>query len=136
MACSSGIPARVCHVVIPTRGPGQCPKAKSADRLEEKPCNTHDGIGDEVCIAGQDLVLIVDQSGSWREGGAEILRAFIATLTGRSQSVYYEFEDMKLGVVAFGTGYLSTQPLGNHVDCGRGPWYRILEGQPFDPLQM
>ena len=99
---------------------------QSADRFEEKPCNTHDCLGAEVCTARQDLVLMGDQSGSLRKEGAEILRDFIATLTGRSPSMYSGVEDMRLGVVAFGNGSLSTQPDGTSI--AEAGWAQGLTG--------
>jgi hypothetical protein len=81
-------------------------------RLEEDTCNTHECVGDEVCVARQDLVLTFDASGSLREGGFEIVKAFAANLTERYKSFYYGVEDMKLGLVAFGNGHLITQPDG------------------------
>jgi hypothetical protein len=112
MACGGGEQDRAKHVVIPIRGQGKCPRTRSADRFEEQACNTHDCVGDEICIARQDLVLAVDASGSLREPGFEVLRDFSANLTTRYQSRYYGQEDMKIGLVAFGNGHLETQPDG------------------------
>jgi hypothetical protein len=113
MACSSGIQERFRRVVIPIRGQGMCPTEKSADRFEREECNVHDCVGDEICIARQDLVLAVDGSGSLRESGFEIVRAFAANLTTRYKSVYYGKDDMRMGLVFFGNGQLSTQPDGS-----------------------
>merc|ERR1740127_329298 len=81
-------------------------------RYAKEDCNTMACVGDEICIAKQDLVLTVDGSGSLRESGFEIVRNFAANLTTRYQSVYYGVEDMKVGLVYFGNGQLEAQPDG------------------------
>jgi hypothetical protein len=112
MACGGGNTERYRKVLIPIRGEGKCPKKRSADRYEEKECNTHPCVGDEICIARQDLVLTIDGSGSLRQSGFETVRNFAANLTARYQSFYYGIEDMKIGVVYFGNGQLEAQPDG------------------------
>jgi hypothetical protein len=112
MACGGGDTERIKKVLIPIRGEGKCPRRRSADRYEEKVCNAHDCVGDEVCVAKQDLVLTIDGSGSLRESGFEIVRNYAANLTTRYESMYYGMEDMKLGVVYFGNGQLEAQPDG------------------------
>jgi hypothetical protein len=82
------------------------------DRWGEEQCNTQGCIGDEICVARQDLVLTIDSSGSLREQGFDIVRSFAANLTTRYQSVYYGQEDMKIGIVLFGNGVLESQPDG------------------------
>jgi hypothetical protein len=112
MACGGGDTERVRNVLIPIRGEGKCPRRRSSDRYEEKECNTHDCVGDEICIAKQDLVLTIDGSGSLRQSGFEIVQNYAANLTTRYQSFYYGNEDMKIGVVYFGNGQLEAQPDG------------------------
>jgi hypothetical protein len=112
MACGGGVTERMKSVLIPIRGEGKCPKKRSSDRYEEEECNTHPCVGDEICIARQDLVLTIDGSGSLRESGFEVVRNFAANLTMRYQSFYYGIEDMKIGVVYFGNGQLEAQPDG------------------------
>jgi hypothetical protein len=112
MACNGGDQERIRKVLIPIRGEGTCPRRRHADRYEDQACNTHDCVGDEICIAKQDLVLTIDGSGSLRESGFEIVRNFAANLTTRYQSFYYGSDDMKLGVVYFGNGALTAQPDG------------------------
>jgi uncharacterized protein YegL len=112
MACGGGITERIRKVEIPIRGLGKCPTAKSADRFGEKQCNTQDCQGDEICIAQQDLVLAIDGSGSLREEGFTVVRDFAANLTDKYRDMYFGKEDMKLGVVQFGNGGLSTMPDG------------------------
>jgi hypothetical protein len=112
MACGGGITTHVRNVLIPIRGQGKCPTSRSADRFQEKNCNIHDCIGDEICVAQQDLVLTIDASGSLRESGFEIVRTFAANLTARYMDMYYGKEMMRVGVVQFGNGQLEAQPDG------------------------
>jgi hypothetical protein len=69
-------------------------------------------MGDEICVAQQDLVLTVDSSGSLRESGFEVLRTFAANLTSKYVDMYYGKEMMRVGVVQFGNGQLEAQPDG------------------------
>ena len=55
---------RVRKVDIPIRGGGKCPRPTSRHRDEWQYRNTHECVGDEICIAVQDLVIIVDGSAS------------------------------------------------------------------------
>jgi uncharacterized protein YegL len=91
-------------VIIPIRGNGRCPKPTSRIRYGLKKCNTHPCIGDEVCIAKQDLILSVDSSGSLRDEGFKALRTFAYVLVNNYKGEYYGFEDMKIGIVQFGNG--------------------------------
>ena len=63
MACSGGITTRFKSVVVPIRGQGKCPKKKSRRRFQKRKCNKQDCVGDEICIAKQDLVIALDASG-------------------------------------------------------------------------
>jgi hypothetical protein len=113
MACGGGITTHVRKVMIPIRGQGKCPKANDMGvRFDEKACNTMPCIGDEICIAQQDLVMAIDGSGSLRESGFEVVRAFSANVTLKYMDMYYGKEMMKVGVVQFGNGQLETQPDG------------------------
>ena len=49
----------------------------------------HKCVGDELCIAKQDLILAVDGSGSLTEDGFGILRDFAFQLIGKYQTEYY-----------------------------------------------
>lgn len=106
MACGGGIQNRIKKVTIPIRGAGKCPAKKHPDRFEEQECNAQACVGDEICIAKQDLVIALDGSGSLKESGFEILRDLAANLTGRYESKYYGMTDTLLGVVAFGNGHV------------------------------
>jgi hypothetical protein len=112
MACGTGFQERFRRVDIPIRGKGKCPRARSSMRYQNEDCNTIACVGDEICIAQQDLVLTIDGSGSLRESGFEIVRNYAANLTTRYQSMYFGKEDMKIGVVYFGNGQLESQPDG------------------------
>jgi hypothetical protein len=67
-------------------------------------CNTQDCVGDEICIARQDLVIALDGSGSLKQEGFDMVQKFALNLTSKYQSVYYGVEDMKIGLVLFGNG--------------------------------
>ena len=54
MACDGGITERFRHVLAPTRGRGRCPTEKSWERFDDKSCNSHACVGDEICIAHRD----------------------------------------------------------------------------------
>jgi uncharacterized protein YegL len=95
---------RVKTVLVPIRALGKCPEASHPDRLETQQCNTQECVGDEICIAKQDLIIAVDASGSLRESGFEVLRNFVANFTGRYQATYYGAEAMHVGVIMFGNG--------------------------------
>jgi len=63
-------------------------------------------MGDEVCIAKQDLIIAIDASGSLRQKGFEAVRAFAANITAKLQSNYFGTEAVKVGVILFGNGRL------------------------------
>jgi uncharacterized protein YegL len=104
MACGGGIQERVRNVDIPIRANGKCPGPKHADRFEMQSCNTQDCVGDEICIARQDLVIALDGSGSMKEEGFDAVKDFALNLTNKYQSTYYGVEDMRIGLVLFGNG--------------------------------
>merc|ERR1719461_875632 len=96
MACDGGVTKRYKKVLIPIRGQGKCPKRKSAERFEKEKCNTQDCVGDEICIAKQDLVIALDASGSLREKGYDIVRGFAVNLTKRYKSKYFGAPAIKM----------------------------------------
>ncbi|CAK0826822.1 unnamed protein product [Prorocentrum cordatum] len=104
MACGGGIQERVRKVDIPIRANGRCPGQKHPDRFQMQQCNTQDCVGDEICIARQDLVIAIDGSGSLKQEGFDILQKFALNLTSKYQSTYYGVEDMRIGLVLFGNG--------------------------------
>jgi len=106
MACDGGFTQRFKKVVVPIRGQGKCPLAKSPVRYEKEKCNTQACIGDEICIAKQDLVIALDASGSLKEKGYEIVRSFAANLTKKYKSKYFGSPAIKMGVALFGNGHL------------------------------
>lgn len=67
-------------------------------------CNDHDCVGDEECIAVQDLIIAVDGSGSLRAEGFAILRDFVAKTVERYRTQYFGAAAVKIGVVQFGNG--------------------------------
>jgi len=106
MACGGGFTKRFKKVLVPIRGQGKCPKRKSAERFEMEKCNTQDCVGDEICIAKQDLVIALDASGSLRETGYDVVRAFAVNLTKRYRAKYFGGAAVKIGVSLFGNGHL------------------------------
>merc|ERR1719189_475637 len=106
MACSGGITNRVKKVVVPIRGQGKCPTTKNPDRFETEKCNNQPCIGDEICIAKQDLVIALDASGSLKETGYDIVRGFAVNLTKRYEAKYFGAPAIKMGVALFGNGRL------------------------------
>jgi len=106
VACGGGMQSRAKHVLIPTRGFGKCPRENGRKRFQEQQCNTQDCVGDEICVANQDLVIAIDGSGSVREGGFDILRNFALDLVSKYQSEYYGAGAMKVGLIEFGNGII------------------------------
>jgi hypothetical protein len=104
MACGGGMQDRVKNVIIPIRGMGKCPTKNAPERLEERICNAHDCVGDEMCIAQQDLVIAIDSSGSLRESGSDALRDFASLFVSKLRGKYYGSDAMKVGVIQFGNG--------------------------------
>jgi hypothetical protein len=108
MACSRGNQYRVRKVDIPIRGGGKCPKPKSSRRYELQDCNTHECIGDEICIAEQDLIINVDGSGSVNEENWKLVVNFTGELLKRYQDKYYGDAAMRVGVTLFGNGAIES----------------------------
>jgi hypothetical protein len=106
MACSGGFSQRGKKVVIPIRGQGKCPTQRSRMRHQIKKCNTQACIGDEICIAKQDLVIALDASGSLKEKGYEAVKNFAVNLTKRYKAKYFGAPAIKMGVTLFGNGKL------------------------------
>jgi uncharacterized protein YegL len=63
-------------------------------------------VGDEICIAHQDLVVALDGSGSLQAGGFDIMKKFVKRLLGRYQTQYFGNEAVKIGIVLFGNGVI------------------------------
>merc|ERR1719310_934570 len=106
MACDGGFQERFRHVLIPTRGFGKCPKPDSDFRYEKQECNTQPCVGDEICIANQDLVIAIDGSGSLREDGFNSLKNYALDLLSKYHSQYFGHEAMKIGLIEFGNGII------------------------------
>merc|ERR1719276_27942 len=104
MACNGGNQNRFRHVEIPIRGEGKCPKDKSRARLQGQQCNTHSCVGDEICVAKQDLIIAVDGSGSIKADGFKLVRNFTGELLKRYEVTYYGQMAMQIGLVIFGNG--------------------------------
>jgi hypothetical protein len=98
---------------VPIRGQGRCPKKTAVERLQDEVCNSQACVGDEVCIAQQDLILMVDGSGSLKKSGFDVVKNFVVNLTQKYEAEYYGRKAMKLGVALFGNGHLITAPDGS-----------------------
>lgn len=103
-ACGTGYRARRRHVVEEAKGDGTCPKADHHLRLEVETCNEQPCVGDERCIAKQDLVLAIDGSGSMKADGFQVVKEFAAELLKRYDSTAYGNSAALTGVVEFGNG--------------------------------
>jgi len=106
VACGGGLQSKAKHVMIPTRGFGKCPKESSKQRFRERECNQQDCVGDEICVAHQDLVLAIDGSGSVREDGFNILKSYAQALVAKYEATYFGASAMKVGVIEFGNGII------------------------------
>jgi hypothetical protein len=69
-------------------------------------CNAHACVGDEICIANQDLIINVDGSGSVNAESWNLIKNFTGELLKRYQSVYYAAPAVRLGVSLFGNGVI------------------------------
>jgi len=96
VACGTSFQNRQKHVLIPTRGFGKCPKEDGPERAAEQECNTQPCVGDEICIANQDLVIALDGSGSLREddGVTVSLAMNVHTISSDLDSVKSSIEGM------------------------------------------
>merc|ERR1719163_2601729 len=106
VACGSGMQSREKHVLIPTRGFGKCPKETGPQRFREQECNTQSCVGDEICIANQDLIIAIDGSGSLREDGFNSLKNYALDLLTKYHSQYFGAGAMKIGLIEFGNGII------------------------------
>jgi len=89
---------------VPIRGGGKCPKPTSSSRFEMQDCNVHQCVGDELCIASQDLVVSIDASGSVNTESWKLVKNFTGELLKRYRSEYYGVGKMQIGVIQFGNG--------------------------------
>jgi Mg-chelatase subunit ChlD len=85
---------------------GQCPDYYDAKRYKNQTCNEQPCIGDEVCTANMDVVILLDSSGSVREKGFNILKNFSLKILERVKSTSYGNKAVRVGVVQFGNGHL------------------------------
>jgi len=106
VACGTGFQNSVKHVIIPTRGFGKCPKEDGPERAREQECNTQPCVGDEICIANQDLIIAVDGSGSVREDGFNSLKNYALDLLSKYHSQYFGAGAMQIGLIEFGNGII------------------------------
>ena len=72
----------------------------------EQECITQPCVGDEICIANQDLVIALDGSGSLREDGFNTLKSYALDLLSKYHSQYYGAGAMNIGLIEFGNGII------------------------------
>merc|ERR1712032_470089 len=106
VACGGGLQERQKHVLIPTRGFGKCPKEEGPERFEEQECNMQACVGDEICIARQDLIIALDGAGSVREAGFNTLKNYALNLLTKYRHQYFGAAAMQIGVIEFGNGII------------------------------
>ena len=102
-ACNGGINQSYSAIAEEKKGKGTCPAADSTDRYMTKVCNTQACIGDETCIAEQDIIIAIDGSGSIGKDGYEILKKFASKLLQRFQGWKYELPKF-IGNIFFFSG--------------------------------
>jgi uncharacterized protein YegL len=61
-------------------------------------------VGDEICVAQQDLVIAVDGSGSMKAGGFKLVKNFTGELLKRYKVEWHAETAMQIGLVLFGNG--------------------------------
>lgn len=105
-ACDGGYQERHRHVLIPTRGFGKCPKSFAASRYEKQKCNVQNCVGDEMCVAKQDLIIAIDGSGSLAQNGFQFLKSFAVALLERYKTLYFGAAATRIGVLLFGNGVI------------------------------
>merc|ERR1719181_1899064 len=58
-------------------------------RFEQQECNVQDCVGDEICIAQQDLLIALDGSGSLRENGFRTIKTYALDLLAKYKDSYF-----------------------------------------------
>lgn len=94
-----------------------CPTPQSKQRYGNKQCNTGPCVGDEICVAKQDLVVAVDGSGSLTADGFKVLKQYTKVLLKRYSNEYWGQPTMRVGLVLFGNGVI--MPDGKTVSPAR-----------------
>jgi len=69
-------------------------------------CNTHQCVGDEICIANQDVIFNVDGSGSVNQESWNLVKNFTGELLKRYKAEYFGAEAVRIGVGLFGNGVI------------------------------
>lgn len=86
LPCGGGTATRKKKVSRNPLGDGICPKEDAASRLQRQPCNSHScpKASTAVCLGSpQDLVLLVDSSGSNGVAGLQAFKSVISNLVQR-----------------------------------------------------
>merc|ERR1712187_704616 len=77
----------------------------------EEQCNSHACVGDEVCIAKVDIVLLIDGSGPLTNRGFKVLQNFSEKVVDRFKKESYGHEAVNVGIVQFGNGHLGNDDI-------------------------
>jgi uncharacterized protein YegL len=80
-ACGGGTQERMKPVAEPLAGKGMCFGEKAIERYEATACNVDACPAFATCDAMQDLILVVDVSGSFQQAGFDTMMAFVQNLT-------------------------------------------------------
>lgn len=97
-------------------GTGECPGKWSVERRETKECNTEIAcVGDEVCQAKMQLVILVDSSGSVGEMNFKKMKAFISDLTARFEADAFGQDGVTVAVVQYGNGFIENEDYQNPI---------------------
>jgi uncharacterized protein YegL len=106
-ACGGGEQASFKDVEEPAFGlKGKCEDYHSTERYKTQLCNVEKCVGDEMCIAEMDVVMVIDGSGSLTEKGFGILKNLSMMIVGKLNATAYGNPAVRIGVVQFGNGHL------------------------------
>jgi len=104
-ACDGGYYERFRSIKRPVRANGKCPRKDSRLRYEKHQCNEHKCSGDEICEAHQDLLILVDSSGSILEKGHKIMQSYLKQYVKNLRAKNRIGGDgMNVGLIQFGQG--------------------------------
>ena len=96
------IKTRACAHTHTTEKQGHKQQCSSTQKCNTQPC-----VGDEICIASQDLIIAKDGSGSLREGGFNSLKKYAFDLLSRCHSPYLGARAMKNWLMEFDNGIIA-----------------------------
>jgi Mg-chelatase subunit ChlD len=121
-ACGGGIFEERRAVKDKAKGSGSCPGRNSAaryrgvarangesgDRYDGRHCNMNACVNDEECVAGQDLIIAIDGSGSVGVERFATMREFAKSLVTRYRGIKFGKTRTRIGIMTFGNGEIIT----------------------------